>query len=216
MRRVTKTYPEVRHLMRPGDIIAFGGTGELSIQIKSLTKAPVSHIGIVRHTQMVDDDDDGRFFNEIIESTSLEDFIGVSVSQLSSRLKYYKGETWWLPLSSDSRKKLELPVFFNWLYSQEGKPYDFFQAIQSGLDPEKIHPWLGLLTTAKEDFSKQFCSELAAGALEEGGVLPSINASEVTPIDLCRMAIYADTYYQLRGNDLEISRFNMVPAESFA
>ena len=36
-----------------------------------------------------------------------------------------------------------------------------------------------------------------------------MNASEVTPIDLCRWNIYEDDYYVLKGDvQKEISRFN--------
>lgn len=50
----------------------------------------------------------------------------------------------------------------------------------------------------KEDFSRFFCSELVAAGLERAGVTGSVNASEVTPIDLCRWSIYEDDYYLLK------------------
>lgn len=58
-----------------------------------------------------------------------------------------------------------------------------------------------------EDFSRFFCSELVAAGLEAGQAVPRINASEVTPIDLCRWAIYEPDYYLLQGEPKEITRF---------
>ena len=69
-------------------------------------------------------------------------------------------------------------------------------------------------TLNPEDFSRFFCSELAAAALEEAGMVPRLNASEVTPIDLCQWAIYEPTYHQLFWDEQalpeqrEIKRYN--------
>ena len=61
----------------------------------------------------------------------------------------------------------------------------------------------------REDFSRFFCSELVAAGLEKAGTVGTVNASEVTPIDLCRWNIYATTYFQLKGQaDKQISRYN--------
>jgi hypothetical protein len=68
-------------------------------------------------------------------------------------------------------------------------------------------------TDTPEDFSRWFCSELVAAGLEYGGALPPINCSEVTPIDLCRFAIYADAYYQLSGRPTAIRGYNSIIVE---
>ena len=61
----------------------------------------------------------------------------------------------------------------------------------------------------EEDLENFFCSELVAAGLEAGRVLDTINASEVTPIDLCRFNIYQDEYFQFRGEELtRIRGFN--------
>ncbi|WP_222937587.1 hypothetical protein [Spartinivicinus ruber] len=84
------------------------------------------------------------------------------------------------------------------------------QAIKSALDLLDTLPFgMHGIGYNKEDFSKFFCSELLGAGLEVAGTVGSINASEVTPIDLCRWKIYQDTYYQLKGNkSKKISRFN--------
>ncbi|MEA1991900.1 MAG: hypothetical protein U9N58_06860 [Thermodesulfobacteriota bacterium] len=205
------TYDEARKIMQPGDVIAFGGKGHFSEIIKFATFSSVSHVGVILQTK-IPEDDTGRFFNQIIESTSLNGYNGVNVSRFSDRLDY-EGEVWWLPLKKEIRESLfDQKKFFNFLFNQakERKPYDTPQAIKSALDALDDLPF-GIHGPAynKEDFSKFFCSELVSAGLEIAGAVRSLNASEVTPIDLCRWNIYEDSYYQLKGESSKrISRFN--------
>lgn len=207
------SYDEARKLMKPGDVIAFGGKGHFSEIIKFATFSSVSHVGVILQTKITEDDTD-RFFNQIIESTSLNGFNGVNISRFSDRLETYEGELWWLPLSDQIRTALDKKKFYNFLFNQakDKKPYDMPQAIKSAVDaldnlPFDIHG----PTFNKEDFSKFFCSELVAAGLEISGAINSVNASEVTPIDLCRWNIYQNNYYQLKGESSKrISRFNTI------
>lgn len=200
------TYPDVRSLMKPGDVIAFGGKGQLSDIIKWATRAPVSHVGVIFTTRATYDAPDAdRYMVNVIESTTLAGAEpGVQVSQLSTRLKAYDGQVWWLPLRDDVRAtRFDERRFFDFLLAQKGKGYDYKQAIGSGLD---LCDFAGLENT--EDFERFFCSELVAAALEEAGVVVGVNASEITPIDLCRWPIYADAYTQILGDPREIPRYN--------
>lgn len=91
------------------------------------------------------------------------------------------------------------------------------QAIKSSLDTLDNLPF-GLHGPGykTEDFSK-FCSELVAAGLEKAGCVGEINASEVTPIDLCRWNIYEDTYFRLKGDsDKIISRFNTLSPSNWS
>jgi hypothetical protein len=63
-------------------------------------------------------------------------------------------------------------------------------------------------TKNEENFDKLFCSELVAAGLEAAGTIGKVNSSEVTPIDLCRWKIYEKDYYQLKGHEKTISRYN--------
>lgn len=208
----TLSYQEARLRMQPGDVIAFGGKGHFSEIIKFATRADVSHVGVILQTRVRDSTSD-RFFNQIIESTSLHGFNGVNISRFSDRLSSYDGELWWLPLRQDIRQnRFAQGAFYDFLFNQAKarKPYDMPQAIKSALDtldelPFGVHgPGYN-----SEDFSKFFCSELVAAALEKAGAVGSVNASEVTPIDLCRWSIYEPTYFQLKGEPTKrISRYN--------
>ncbi len=193
------TYPEARALMQPGDVIAFGGKGNFSEIIKFAIFSCVSHV-----------------FNQIIESTSLDGFNGVNVSRFSDRLNTYDGELWWLPLRKQIRERsFDRTKFFNFLFNQtkERKAYDMPQALKSAVDlleEQAIGKYMP--TYNREDFSKFFCSELVAAGLEVAGAVDSVNASEVTPIDLCRWSIYENSYYQIKGESSKrISRFNTAP-----
>lgn len=205
-------YEDARSKMKPGDVIAFGGKGHFSEIIKFATFSDVSHVGVILQTKITDDDT-GRFFNQIIESTSLNGFNGVNISRFSDRNNTYEGEMWWLPLKKSIRKnKFNQKKFYNFLFNQakERKAYDMPQAIKSALDALDTLPF-GMHGPGynSEDFSKFFCSELVSAGLEKAGAVGSVNASEVTPIDLCRWKIYQGTYYQLNGNPKKkISRFN--------
>ncbi len=90
MSAVQIKYDEVREKMQPGDVIAFGGKGHFSEIIKFSTFSDVSHVGVILQTRIAEDET-GRFFNQIIESTSLHGFNGVNISRFSDRLETYDG-----------------------------------------------------------------------------------------------------------------------------
>lgn len=210
------SYQSVRKKMQPGDIIAFGGKGNFSEIIKWATRSTVSHVGIILQSKLLFGDRPQQgFFNQIIESTSLNDFSGVTISRLSDRIDTYDGMIWWLPLSQAARDRLDCKKFYDFLLHQERKKYDTPQAIKSALDFFDETPLIGRTTHNLEDFSKFFCSELAAAGLETGGVIGTLNASEVTPIDLCRFNIYAENYTQLKGGEKHIKGFNTLDPEGW-
>ncbi len=213
-------YEDIRSKIRAGDIIAFGGKGNFSEIIKWATRATVSHVGIILQSTIVDAPALGtdHYFNQIIESTSLNGKSGVMISRLSDRVATYDGEIWWLPLGAHPRTKVDanLETFYGWCLNQDHKPYDMPQAIKSALDV--LDKALGPLspTLNQEDFTRFFCSELAAAALEKAGAIPEINASEVTPVDLCSFRIFETDYVQIGGATKEIRTYNSVDPQQWA
>lgn len=206
----TNQYDKVRLEIRTGDIFAFGGKGNFSELIKTVTRANVSHVGVALVSAMAD----GGERVQIVESTSLDGFSGVCISQTSKRLPAYDGEVWWLPLGGQARAAVNQSgrAFEDFLLGQIGKPYDMSQAVKAGIDLlDRFGPGHN-----REDFSKLFCSELAAAALENVqafGPGISINCAEVTPIDLCMFQIYAGTAPILLKGDpkTRIRAFNTLP-----
>ncbi len=210
------TYTEARKEMKAGDVIAFGGKGHFSEIIKFSTRSAVSHVGIVLQTKIVEEES-GRFFNQIVESTGHD---GVGVYRLSDRLEY-DGEIWWLPLRRNLwEQKFDRKTFYNFLFNEvKGRPYDMIQAVKSALDLLDKLPLTDIKgpTRNSEDFEKFFCSELVAAGLEKAGMTGAINASEVTPVDLCRWDIYEDDYYMLKGEKTKlISRHNSLDPSAWS
>lgn len=202
-------YKDARSQMKAGDVIAFSGKGNFSEIIKWATRASVSHVGVILQSNLlIAGESQPGMFNQIIESTSLNGFSGVSISRLSDRLDTYEGEIWWLPLKKPIWEEMDKTKFYNFLIHQERKEYDMPQAVKSALDALDNIPVLGRATKNIEDFSRFFCSELVAAGLESAGAIDHVNASEVTPIDLCSFALFEPDYYQLKGNRKEIRGYN--------
>ena len=209
-------YEEARPKMKAGDVIAFSGKGNFSEIIKWATRANVSHVGVILQSNLlIDGESQPGMFNQIIESTSLNGFSGVSISRLSDRLSTYDGEIWWLPLRENIWQNMDKKKFYNFLLHQERKEYDMPQAVKSALDALDNVPVIGKATRNVEDFAQFFCSELVAAGLEAGGAISTINASEVTPIDLCSFSLFESDYYQLKGNRKEIRGYNALEPDGW-
>ncbi|MDO6565530.1 hypothetical protein Q4561_00525 [Alteromonas sp. 1_MG-2023] len=209
-------YHHIREQMRPGDIIAFGGNSLFSRWTKLTTRSAVTHIAIVMQTKMRDEES-GRYFNQVMEATVYEGKKGVMTNRLSERVHTYDGDMWWLPLGEDARSMFEQNKFefFNFMFAQEGKAYDILQLFGSAVDALDSHPILGSISYNQEDFSSWFCSELIAEGLETAGIISSVNASEVTPVDICRFSIFEPRYVQLKGEARPIAGFNTQLADNW-
>ncbi|WP_421713300.1 hypothetical protein [Alteromonas abrolhosensis] len=159
-------YHLIREQMQPGDIIAFGGNSLFSRWTKLTTRSAVTHVAIVMQTKMRDENSN-RYFNQVMEATSFRGKRGVMTNRLSERVASYDGDIWWLPLSSASRSIFEQNKrdFFNFMFEQDGKPYDVLQLFGSAVDAIDEHPLLGSISYNQEDFTSWFCSELIAEGL---------------------------------------------------
>jgi len=198
--------------MQPGDVIAFCGKESVSEVIKWATRSNVSHVGVILRPQpSTHAEPRPAICDQIMESSPR----GVHIRRLGDRIESFGGEIWWLPLSDTVRARMDLERFHDFLVEQEHKPYDIPQAIKSGLDALDDDPRLGRATHNIEDFSRLFCSELVAAALEASGAISHLNASEVTPIDLCKFAIYREDYCQLKGEQELIEGYNTLSPEGW-
>jgi hypothetical protein len=212
---VEMAYEDARPLMQPGDVIAFGGHNWVSGIIKWATRSPVSHLGVILQTRALHDKNTTRFFNLVVESTQWENFIGVDDARLSDRLEGYRGDAWWLPLSQGTRQNFNEAAFFDFLYSVKNRSFDLPQAIQAAFDfaEREHHGQIKESFQNQEDLSRFYCSELVAAAFRAAGVVGNINASEVTPVDLCCWKLFQLDYYSLKKADpakkpLEITGYN--------
>ena len=84
--------------------------------------------------------------------------------------------------------------------------YDVIRLLLAGEPPETLLRRI----ENEEDLENFFCSELVTKALVDGGALTGVNASEVTPIDMCRFNLYEEEYVQFKGELTRIRGFNSV------
>ncbi len=203
-------YNEVRDRMKAGDIIAFSGRGFPSDQIKLVTHSPISHVGIILQSKLlINGRPQAGMLNQIIESTSLNGFSGVTISRLSDRLANYNGQVWWLPLEAARRKKADWAKFYDFLLRQDHKKYAYEPVARFLLSRL---PKIGKYFVSHADYKRFFCSELAVAGLAAAGYLPPTDAANVDPADLCSMQIYRKQYVQIKGDQpLEIPGYNSVP-----
>jgi hypothetical protein len=101
------------------------------------------------------------------------------------------------------------------MVEQDGKPYDVWQLFGSAVDALDDHPVFGGITYNQEDFDSWFCSELIAEGLKTAGVISGVNASEVTPVDICRFNIFKKRYVQFKGKGKMIRGFNSLTADNW-
>ncbi|MEH6709831.1 MAG: hypothetical protein V7733_01355 [Paraglaciecola polaris] len=207
-----RSYAQIRERMQPGDIIAFGGNSLFSKWAKLTTRSVVTHLAVVIKTKVLDERN-GHYFNQAIEATSYNGKCGVMLTRLSERVATYDGDMWWLPLSNNARISLEgnKSAFFDFLLKQNHKPYDIWQLFGSTVDATDNIPLLKKISLNSEDFSSLFCSELVAEAMERGKIIGPVNASEVTPIDICRFNVFDEQYVQFRGKSKTITGYNSLP-----
>ena len=170
-------YKDIRDQMKTGDLMGFEGEGLISSLIKVVTGSHISHVGTIL-TSMID----GNGLVQIIESTSLDDgFSGVKINRMADHVRDYEGKIWWYPLKSELREKADMSAFTKFVLEMNGREYDTPQAIFSAIN---------FIPDQDEDFGKLFCSEMVSQAYEEAGVIPPVNASEMTPADVVAFDIY--------------------------
>ena len=208
------TYSDSRNQMRPGDVVAFEGSGPFPDLVKMVTGSNISHVGVVLQSQILTKRTDGGsylikdYVNSIIETAWMGGRPQVTINRLSDRIDQEEKAVWWLPLSGEVRERMDFEKFYDFLVKQKGVPYDVPQAIKSAVDVFDKWPVLRAMTKNREDFGKWFCSELVAAGLEIAGAIKSLNCSEVTPINLCRFNLYLPDYIQLKGEPTEIKGYN--------
>ena len=73
----------------------------------------------------------------------------------------------------------------------------------------------GGISYNQEGFSNWFCLELITEGLETAGVISGVNASEVTPVDICRFNILNKRYVQIKGDRRLMSGFNSLKPDNW-
>ena len=205
-----QAYYDIKHLIAPGDIIAFGGTSLFSRWTKLTTRSVVTHTALV-----IDSPDDNRSTSAaqdltMIEATSIKGKKGVMHNYVEERIKHYRGDVWWLPLHHEAKQQLQNNGhgFHDFLAGELGKDYDIWQLFGAAIDVFDDHRWFNWLTYNRKKSNRWFCSELVAEGLNQAGIANELNPSETTPKDICQFTIYAPEYVQLKGRKKPIKGFN--------
>lgn len=127
------TYANIRGDIQPGDVIAFAGEGLISELIRLITGSQeVSHVGIVLSANLsTNGEPPDDCFHLVVEAHAS----GVRIISLCSLQSEYNGRLWWLPLSCESRQRLQpnLEAFYNFLLRSDGSDFDYESMIIEGL-----------------------------------------------------------------------------------
>lgn len=201
-------YIDVSDQIRTGDIIAFSGKTYVDEIIKLGTRSNISHVAIVLKSS----DLTNNKYLECDVNQITEAHPSVVINCLKNRIENCDEAIWWLPLKESIRANMKIEKYYDFILRQQGKQFDMPQAIKSAIDIFDRFPFrlFKRLTYNIQDISKIFCSELTAAALEESEAITNINASEVTPIDMCMFNIYEEEYYQLKGECNRIKGYNTI------
>ena len=192
---IQKLYSEIRSTLKTGDLVAFSGHNFVSANICAITQSNISHVGMI---MKVNTAQANLPIIMVVESCKVSaGFSGVHIARLSTRIIGYDGDIWILSVE----KSIYTSGVESFLVSKLGVPYDIKQAFGSAFD----YPFS---EEQEKDLAKIFCSELCNEAyyqnlLTNASNVPS-NSSEQTPIDVCRLPIYAEVY-QVKGKEKELS-----------
>lgn len=199
---IRRSYHEARDKMLPGDVIAFSGRGLVSSLIKLGTRHPVSHVGIVFHSGTLSRKD--RAYQVLLIEAILSG--GVTISRLSEVVRTYPGQVWWLPLSAFVRESCDPLALMDTLLGLQDRRYDFWQALVAPL-AAIVRP--GSSWNARQALKRLFCSELVAQGLKAAGILPAnLSIRAMTPAAVCRLSIYGENCYQLKGQTQAVPGWN--------
>ena len=196
--------------MHIGDIVAVSGKGFLSTLIKVFSVG-ISHVEIVA----VNAETGKR------ECFSADKY-GARFKPLESVVRDTKGSIYYLPLRDSVRSKLDVGKVNDTMaeLAQKEVPYDFLHFAGVAIDDRHIE-WLSIIPQISkwvlgalkgafqntETMTKVVCSGACAWGFKVGlGI--DINASEESPIDICRYNLYKAVPLVLKGKEKKISGYN--------
>jgi hypothetical protein len=200
-----QTYADVRDALRPGDVVAFGGDNPLSTAIMTAGKSVVSHAGII--VAAATEADEVQFLEATVRVEGNAPTAVAKTTDFPDRITEYHGRVWWLPLSAGERAAFRDDEFADYVRSVQGKPFDIAEGA-AVVAKDALHvPNLPITIRTGDAL---FCSELVVDGLRRGGVVDKVNASSVSPAELCRWRIYGSEYSLLKGSpaDAEIDGYN--------
>lgn len=205
MQRIS--YDEARRRVRPGDLVAFGGSGWVSQIIRLSMGAPVSHTGVIL-TALGADGREPQLVESSIQRRDGRLQLGVQPSGFGSAWNGYQGRAWLLPLRDDVRARFDAAEFDRFLRGMQGMPFDLpggagvlLKEMWDQLRELLFGPQAEAFLSRNHELQFFFCSELIAAAFETAKLTQGVRAADVSPIDLCRWNLYEATYFQREGDE---------------
>lgn len=181
----------IRPLVKTGDPFVYGAARGPGQWIEGFTDSDQSHVSfaVVQGPMLL-----------VVEST----IKGAKVRPVTKNFKK-AADMWWLPLSSGYRESLDMRALLAYLADicERQVPYDF-RALRPGVWRNGRPP---------EDFSRLYCSELVALGLRKGGLYRG--TVELTPIEVCRLIMYAPDYHCIKWDadgPKKIDGYNTIPS----
>lgn len=203
-----------------GDVLAFRTKGLLSSLIRIINpwaffkKRGINHVGIFATNPET----------KVVEVFSA-DLKGARFLPLERAVAKAKGKVGILHLNPNTLKRFNLEGFNAKVKELIGKPYDVLGFIGVGIDDEhidafgyipgvsaKMISWAKRVFKNKEDINKVVCSGVVTWAHIGAGILDDdlVNASEATPLDVCRRQRYENQIDTIVGKNMRINKFNTV------
>ena len=191
MNMILSSLDQIRSRIRTGDVFAYGAGRGLAQWIESFTDSDQSHVSkaVVQGALL-----------QVVEAT-----VKGSKARLLSKNWKKAADVWWLPVRrswlKDGTYDVASELVFLADVCERRVPYDF-----AALRPRV---WRG--GRPPEDYSRLYCSELAALGFRRAGVYNG--TAELTPIEVCRLAVYEPDYYCLKWGEegpKEIDGYNTV------
>ncbi len=122
LQMLVKKYADVRDLVQPGDVIAFGGSGFLSHIVKAAGGSNVSHAGAILEASA--GSAGPRFIESTVDFKQPKPITHVKISAFEDRCRTYEGEVWWLPLDATVRRRFDVSSFARFMQQADGEPFD--------------------------------------------------------------------------------------------
>jgi len=169
MNDLTK-YESIKGGMKTGDCLLWASSSCLGWLIRKFSKATVNHASLVVRPPDYQGLKDRRFQLEALEN-------GIVLRTLSTRLKEFKGQVWWLPLKDIYRAEPTLDRIGSWAFLQVGSKYDYNSLFKQAIG------------RVSADARKFFCSEFWFLACQQAGV--PLTGKAPRPGDIPKYDVFA-------------------------
>lgn len=197
MSMILSSLDRIRSRVHTCDTFVYGARRGPAQWIESFTDSDQSHVSkAVAHGALL----------QVVEATAK----GAKV-RLFSKNWEKAADVWWLPVRrlwlKDGTYNVDAELAFLADVCERQVPYDF----------AALRPRVWKKGRPPEDYSRLYCSELSALGFRRAGVYGG--TAELTPVEICRLAVYEPDYYCIKWDEegpKEIEGYNTVDPDGDA